>query len=91
MNFIKRYKLYKKFLSTDPISAVHIDWKNGNFYRVKMEYKIDNMDLTVNAFIDEDEFFGYGANIVNNENKIITNYYNPFFAKRLYEHGQRYL
>ena len=91
MTIIEKYELYKKFLNTKPIHAVHIDWKEGNFYRIKMEYKIDNKDFTVNAFVDKDEFFGYGANIMNNQNKVIARFYNPFFAKKLYKHGQRYL
>ena len=91
MNFIEKHKLYKKFLETKPVSAFHMDWEEGNFYRIKMEYKIDNMNLTVNAFVDKDVIFGYSANVMDNKNKVIANYYNPFFAKKLYEHGQRYL
>ena len=63
MNIVKKYELYKKFLSTKPIFAVHMDWPAGNFYRIKMEYKIDEKYLTLNACLDKDIPFGYSANI----------------------------
>ena len=91
MNIIEKYELYKKFLNTKPVYAVHMDWKKGNFYRIKMEYKINGTDLTLNAFVYKDILFGYGANIMDNQNKVIAKFYNPLFAKKLYEHGQRYL
>ena len=90
MNIIEKYDLYKKFLHTKPMYAVHMDWKEGNFYRIKMEYKINGIDLTLNAFVNKDIIFGYGANIMDNQNKVIARFYNPFFAKKLYEHGQKY-
>lgn len=98
MNIIKKYKLYKKLLNTKPVSVVRKDSSGYNFYRIQMEYKIDDENLVVNTFFSSEdeiiELFGYGAQVINKSKKTTHNYYNviySYFAKKLYEHGERHL
>ena len=90
MNTNKKFDLYKKFLSTQPISAIRVDLKEMDFYRIKMKYEINKKYLILNAFANKEKT-SYGANIMNDKNKVIAKFNNMFFAQKLYEHGQKYL
>jgi len=91
MNTAKKYELYKKFLKTKPILVVPVNWPGWNLHCIKMNYNIDGKNLTLNACIDKEASFSYSANITNEKNKVIAKFHNPFYAKELYEHGQKYL
>ena len=98
MNIINKYNLYKKFLITKPVSVVRKDSIDINFYRIQIEYKINNENFTVNTFFSPEdeliELFGYGIQVINKTKKTTNKYYNviySYFAKRLYEYGQKYL
>lgn len=91
MNTAKKYELYKKFLSTKPICVIQSNWPGWNLHTIKMNYKINEKNLILNTCVDKETPFGYRANIMNEKRKIIAIFHNPFYAKELYEHGQKYL
>jgi len=94
MTINKKFDLYKTFLRNKPCAVVRKDSPEMNFYRIEMEYKIENQQLFVNAFLDKNEkpgIVGYGATINNYKGKRLAKFNNPFLAKTLYEHGQKYL
>ena len=94
MNDIQKYDLYAKFLNTQPVNVARKDSQEIKFYRIEIEYNINNQVLFINAFVDKKEkpnVIDYGATLNDSKGKRIAYFYNPFFAKKLYEYGQKYL
>ena len=94
MNLSQRYNLYPKLLQTQPLTVVHNDSPETGVYRVEIEYKIDNQHFFVNAFHDKKqkaEVLSYAATLNNSKKERIAYFYNPVFAKKLYEYGQNCL
>ena len=93
MNDIQRYSLYPKLLKTQPVTVVRKDSQKAHIFHIEMKYNMDNQILFVNAFFDKKEktIIAYSATLNDNKGKRISYFYNPYFAKKLYEHGQNYL
>lgn len=89
MNTNKKFDLYKTFLRTDPVGVSRKDDKENNICYIEMKYRIEGQKFIVNTFLNKDK--SYGATINNYKGKRLTVFKNPFLAKVLYEHGQRYL